>query len=54
MVKRNMSKIMKTHPTYKNKKNVVGKDIKHKKLNTKIIENISKKKFVKELNKLIR
>ena len=54
MINRDISKIMKTHPTYKNKKNVVGKDIKLKNINTKIIENISKEKFIKELNKLIR
>ena len=54
MINRDISKIVKTHPTYKNKKNVVGKDIKLKNLKTKIIENISKEKFIKELNKLIR
>ena len=54
LVKRDLRNIFKTHPTYKNKKNVVGKDIKLKNLKTKRIFNISKFQFSKELENLIR
>ena len=54
LVERDLTNIFTTHPTYKNKKNVVGKDIKLKNLKTRKIFNISKSQFSKELLSLIR
>lgn len=52
-IERDMSKVFKHHPTYKNKKNVVGKDIKYKHIKSKIIFNDTRKKFCLKLKKLI-
>ena len=42
--------VMNSHPTYKNKKNVVGKDISFEKIKTKKIINDGRKNFCKTLN----
>tara|TARA_B100002003_G_C13900207_1_gene438606 strand:- start:169 stop:621 length:453 start_codon:yes stop_codon:yes gene_type:complete len=52
-IERNMFKIFKSHPTYKNKKNVVGRDIKYKNIKSKVIFNDTRKKFCLKLKKLI-
>ena len=52
-IERNMFKVFKSHPTYKNKKNVVGKDIAYKNIKSKIIFNDTRKKFCQKLKKLI-
>ena len=52
-IKRNMNDAIKNNATYKNKKNVMGIDLKMPKLKTKIIYNTGNKKFYSELRKLI-
>ena len=52
-INRNMSKVFKSHPTYKNKKNVVGRDIEYKNIKSKTIFNDTRKKFCQRLKKLI-
>ena len=42
--------VMNSHPTYKNKKNVVGKDISYEKIKVKKIINDGRKNFCKALN----
>lgn len=53
--RKNMKKIFKTHKTYKNKSNVIGKDIPNNLNNIKVknIFNDESKKFLNELKKLI-
>ena len=46
----NFEKIINSHKTYKNKKNVVGKDINFKKFKTDNIINSGDKNFCKNLN----
>ncbi len=48
-----MENIFKNHITYKNKKNVVGKDIKYENFNSIKIKNEKDNKFWKELKRLI-
>ena len=45
-----MKSIIKSHTTYKNKKNVVGIDIKYDNFKTKIISNQNNKLFCQNLN----
>ena len=52
-IDRDMSKIFKSHPTYKYKKNVVGKDIKYENIKSKTIFNDTGKEFCLKLKKLI-
>jgi adenylylsulfate kinase-like enzyme len=52
-IERNMSRVFGSHPTYKNSKNVVGKDIVYKNIKSKIIFNDTRKKFCQKLEKLI-
>ena len=52
-IERNMSKIFKSHITYKNKKHVVSIDIKYPKIKSKKIFNTGKKSFSSILRKLI-
>ena len=52
-INRNMTKVFKSHPTYKSKKNVVGRDIKYKNIKSETIFNDTRKKFCQRLNKLI-
>ena len=52
-IERDSKFAMKKNPIYKLKKNIIGKDIKIKKLNTQIIFNSGDKKFINELKKLI-
>ena len=52
-IKRNMKDAIKNNKTYKNKKNVIGVNLKMKKLKTEIIYNTGDKKFYNELRKLI-
>tara|TARA_Y100000741_G_scaffold304306_1_gene246336 strand:- start:33 stop:494 length:462 start_codon:yes stop_codon:yes gene_type:complete len=52
-IERDSKFAMKNNPIYKLKKNIIGKDIKIKKLNTQIIFNSGDKKFINELKKLI-
>ena len=54
VINKDIKKIMKNHPTYKNKIHVVGKDISLSKLNTKKIENDLSKNFCKKLDILIK
>jgi hypothetical protein len=54
VINKDIKKIMKNHPTYKNKMHVVGKDISLSKLNTKKIENDLSKNFYKKLDILIK
>ncbi len=49
----NFDKIFKKHRTYKNKKNVVGKDLKYPKLKTFEITNNNKKNFISN-NKILK
>jgi len=53
-INRNLKKIMKKHKTYKNKKNVVGKDIKLEQVNSTNIFNSGDKIFCKKILKLIK
>ncbi len=53
MVERDISKIIKNHKTYKNKKDVVGVDINYEKLNTKKLVNLFNKSPWNQLKKLI-
>ena len=48
-----MAFVMKKHTTYKNKKNIVGKDILYPAIKVKKILNNGDKKFCKILNLLI-
>lgn len=48
--RKKMSNIFRSHKTYKNKKNVVGLDIKYDNLKTKIITNYNNKSFCQNLN----
>ena len=52
-ITRDMRKIIKKHPTYKNKKNVVGFDISIGNLKSIEIKNDSSKNFLKKLIKII-
>ena len=52
-IDRDMSKIFKSHPTYKYKKNVVGRDIKYGNIKSKTIFNDEGKNFCLKLKKLI-
>ena len=52
-IERNMNNIFKNHPTYKNKKDIVGKDIFYKGFKTDIIRNDVKKNFIASLKKLV-
>ena len=53
-INRDLKKIMKKHKTYKNKKNVVGKDIKLQPIKTTQIFNSGEKSFCKNIMKLIK
>jgi adenylylsulfate kinase-like enzyme len=53
-INRDLVKIMKKHKTYKNKKNVVGKDIKLDQINSTNIFNSGDKIFCKKVLKLIK
>ena len=53
-VSRDLKKIMKWHKTYKNKKNVVGRDIIINKIESKKIYNSGEVDFCKKIEKLIR
>ena len=50
IVRKNFKKVLKKHKTYKNKTNVVGKDIKYEKFNTKKIFNND---TIQPINKII-
>jgi hypothetical protein len=54
IIRKNFSKIKNKHKTYKNKKNVVGKDIFYEKITSKIVINNGDIKFCKKLDLLIR
>jgi hypothetical protein len=53
IVSSDIKSIMNSHPTYKNSKDIVGKDIFYQKIITKKIINDGGKNFCKELNLLI-
>jgi adenylylsulfate kinase-like enzyme len=53
ILRSDIKNVMNSHPTYQNKKNVVGKDILYEKIKTKIITNDGRKNFCKALNSLI-
>tara|TARA_B100001123_G_C15129801_1_gene954822 strand:- start:220 stop:684 length:465 start_codon:yes stop_codon:yes gene_type:complete len=53
-IERDLRKIIKKHKTYKNKKNVVGRDISLKKISSTLIYNSGGKKFCKAVKKLIK
>ena len=53
-IERDLRKIIRKHKTYKNKKNVVGRDIHLKKISSTLIYNSGGKKFCKEVKKLIK
>jgi adenylylsulfate kinase-like enzyme len=53
ILRSDIKNVMNSHPTYQNKKNVVGKDIFYQKIKTKKIINDGGKNFCKELNLLI-
>ena len=53
-IERDLRKIIKKHKTYKNKKNVVGRDINLKKISSTLIYNSGGKKFCKAVKKLIK
>lgn len=53
VIRKNMAVVMKKHTTYKNKKNIVGKDILYPAIKVKKILNNGDKKFCKILNLLI-
>ena len=53
-ISKNMKEIFKNHKTYKNKKNVIGIDLKYEKINIKEIFNSGDKKFWIQLNLLIK
>ena len=53
-INRDLKKIMKKHKTYKNKKNVVGKDIKLQPIKSTQIFNSGEKSFCKNIMKLIK
>ena len=48
--RKKMKDIFKNHKTYKNKKNIVGIDIKYDNFKTKIITNYNNKSFCQNLN----
>lgn len=50
ILRSNIKQVMNSHPTYKNKKNVVGKDISFEKIRAKKIINDGRKTFCKILN----
>jgi hypothetical protein len=50
ILRSDIKNIINSHPTYKNKKNVVGKDISYEKIKTKKIINDGRKNFCKALN----
>lgn len=50
ILRSDIKSIMNSHPTYKNKKNVVGKDISYERIKTKTIINNGSKNFCKALN----
>jgi len=50
ILRSDIKNIINSHPTYKNKKNVVGKDILYEKIKTKKIINDGRKNFCKALN----
>ena len=50
ILRSDIKNIINSHPTYKNKKNVVGKDILYEKIKTKKIINNGRKNFCKALN----
>ena len=52
--RKNFDKIIKTHKTYKNTKNVVGKDISYSKLKTRILTNDNTFNFKKKIKLLIK
>ena len=47
IVRRNFKNVIKKHKTYKNKDNVVGKDIQYENFKTKVLYNDNTKKFFK-------
>jgi len=53
-INRDLKKIMKNHKTYKNKKNVVGKDIKLDQIKAINVFNSGEKNFCKKILKLIK
>ena len=53
-IDRNLKRIMKSHKTYKNKKNVVGKDIKLDQIKSTNIFNSGEKIFCQKILKLIK
>jgi|TARA_Y100000294_G_scaffold147871_1_gene143975 adenylylsulfate kinase-like enzyme len=53
-INRDLKKIMKKHKTYKNKKNVVGKDIQLESIKSTQIFNSGEKSFCKNIMKLIK
>jgi predicted ABC-type ATPase len=53
VIRKNMTVVMKKHTTYKNKKNIVGKDILYPAIKVRKILNNGDKKFCKILNLLI-
>lgn len=52
--RKNFEKIKKIHHTYKNKKNVVGKDIFYEKFRTNTIYNDNTANFIKKSNLLLK
>ena len=48
--RKKMKNVFKNHKTYKNKKNIVGIDIKYDNFKTKIITNYNNKSFCQNLN----
>jgi len=52
--RKNFDKIIKTHKTYKNNTNVVGKDISYSKLKTRILTNDNTINFKKKIKSLIK
>ena len=53
-ITRDLKKIMKKHKTYKNKKNVVGRDIQLESIKSTQIFNSGEKSFCKNITKLIK
>jgi len=53
-INRDLKKIMKKHKTYKNKKNVVGRDIQLESIKSTQIFNSGEKSFCKNIMKLIK
>ena len=53
-ITRDLKKIMKKHKTYKNKKNVVGRDIQLESIKSTQIFNSGEKSFCKNIMKLIK